>query len=229
MVRYDEDEDLGYESFGRIPRRGDDSRSPPRGDRRERSDSDDRRLTNSSSDRSRQSSRSHDRERPWGQHATTDAGAALRAEPRDKDAAIPTVTISTGRSPISEYFNKATNGHVGKASTNGHATESRALRVKEPSDDDDLTKEEFEKYQARYGLRRKISMSQILEGTSDEDAEDPTLGNRRTQTSLSEDGTIERRDFDTEGGFEYAPLGKTGISKMRERRVRSIEQLSLDD
>lgn len=121
------------------------------------------------------------------------------------------------------------NGHAVNTSTNGHATESRALRVKEPTDDDDLTKEEYEKYQARYGLRRKISMSQILQGMSDEDAEDPTLGNRRTQTSLSEDGTIERRDFEAEGGFEYTPLGTTGKSKMRERRVRLIEELSLDD
>lgn len=229
MVQHDEDEDLWYESLGYIRRRGDDSRSPPRGDRRARTHSEDRSNRSSSSDHDRQSSRVRDRGRRLGQHATLDAEASPWTQARDKHAATPTVTNSTGPSHVSDSFNKATNGHVANGTTNGHATESRALRVKEPTDGDDLTKEEFEKYQARYGLRRKISMSQILEGTSDEDAQDPTLGNRRTQTSLSEDGTIERRDFDNEGGFEYAPLGKLGKSKMRERRVRSIEEFSLDD
>lgn len=229
MVQHDEDEDLWYETLGYIRRRGDDSRSPNRADRRERSHSDDSLVGDSSGCHSRRSSPDYDRGRPLTQRTMADAEARSRLSCEENHQGSPTISSSARTSLNSGHLNGATSNHVARVSEAVRGTRALALRVKQPTDDEDLTKDEFDKYQARYGIRRKISMNQILQGTSDEDAEDPTLGNRRTQMCLNEDGTVERRDFDNQGGFQYAPLGALGKAKMPERRARSIEELSRDD
>jgi hypothetical protein len=231
MVRYEDEEEMFFESVGRIQRRGDDSRSrSPAGRRQGRcGDREERQAT---------ASPKYDRHDPDNASQQTNTSIASTDNGDRLSAAILSIMPQRGRSRSGTQSGQHRNGGTnvrGSSSpsniddpdpfdprpqrTSGPATPTTNVaspKVKEPTSDDDLTEDEFERYQARYGLRHKTSASQILQGTSDEDAEDPTIGNHRTQMRLSEDGTIERKDFDWRGVFRY----NIGKGKEEEERGR---------
>ena len=73
------------------------------------------------------------------------------------------------------------------------------LEVRLPSDEADLTINEFVRYQHRYGTLHKTAAKQGIKDTADEEALDPTLGNRRSRKKIDADGSIDCRDFGIAG------------------------------
>lgn len=225
MVHLDEDEDCFFESIGRIRRRADESRSPSPNDRGERRRSIESGNKHFLLPHTHQESSSSTNQ----QHREQDAHAnPARPSKHSHGGGLPfePATSATRQRPHAiEFPTPATNQHIAGQIASGGLSGHRCLKVKEPIDHEDLTEDEFEQYQARYGVRHKISASQILRGMSDQDAEDPTLGNSRTQTRLSEDGTIDRRDFDSEGGFRYSQTRDRGAADACGRRRRPIDDV----
>lgn len=205
MSRHDDDEEAFFESIGRIPRRGDKSRSPTPLDRQNRSRSaDGPRTTSSQCQTELHTSQCSKTIRSWVQDAGTAASAPYFYVDQESEMTVDPHTA------VSKALSHNINNTEDKADSNSadhpegrHINRGRSLEVKKPIEEENLTEDEFSRYQARYGQRHKVSANQIIHGMSNEDAEDPTLGNRRTQNRLSEDGTIDRRDFDRTGGFRY--------------------------
>jgi hypothetical protein len=220
MTRYEDEEDTFFESIGRIRRRGDDSRSPSPAQRRESSPS--------TRGRRVESPDLTFRERGVKSSAWKRARAyhAQKSAPRSPNETCSTQSTAPGHHSevLQARHGRASDHHTPDTPDEIRTERGQASRVKQPTEDEDLTEDEFEQYQARYGIRHNVSADQILQGTNDEDADDPTLGNRRTQIRLSEDGTIDRRDFDWEGGFRYSyPKDARGRAALEVRRGGATE------
>jgi len=229
MLSCDEDDDILFESRGRLRKRSDDSPSPVR-EADQRWNPSEIRNRVSSNDAESQSLQSISR--GWGRALyddSTAAGSSSSSSRSHVELMTPTASASSQLSFIPDYFERNPIDQPEHVARLFPVETGQGFRVKEPSDGEDLTKEEFKIYQDRHGPLHKTSANQILQGTSDEEAENPTLGNRRCQARLDEDGTVARKDFDTNGGFEYSPPPDPRKGKVRERRRKLIQDLQTEE
>lgn len=184
MLQYDEEEEELYELIGHIRKRGDESRSPsPTGHRRNRmgerrpstTSNDDHTLLHTRPQVRMSQSQSSSKGQDNPSKPLRDGSAVNHIQQQPPQDMNPNAYLMTG-----------------------------CLKVKTPSDDEDLSEKEYQKYQDRFGFRHKILARQIIQGTLDDEAQDPTLGNRRCQYKLDQDGTVDRQDFDPDGCFKYS-------------------------
>lgn len=212
MFPCDEAEENLYEAMGRLNRRGDESRSLSR---------------QSSPSRQRPHRPRHRRSNSGGDPHTEEESDEDRGRlpSRVRRASPNRALIHNETSHEHGVVSDSVSGHISSGAfqasdTTAGPSESKmknAFRVKGPNDEEILSKNEFDRYQDKYGELHKTAARQVIDGTLDEDAKNPTLGNDRCQAKLDEDGTVERKDFAVEG-YELRRLkGSTNTIASRPR------------